>query len=56
MQHDSIYRVFKTGKTEVFCLGMHNQELKLKKNKELIIVSIRIMLPLRGENGGKKHM
>lgn len=44
MQHNCIYVVFQTGKTQVLCLGMHTQELKLKKNKELLIISVKIMI------------
>lgn len=33
MQHNCIYVVFQTGKTQVFFLGMHTQELKLKKKQ-----------------------
>lgn len=44
MQHNCTYVVFQTGKTQVFFLGMHTQELKLKKNKELLIISVKVMI------------
>lgn len=36
MQCNSIYIVFKTGKTKIFFLEIHKQELKPIKNKKLI--------------------